>query len=118
MECGCVQQVSESSEGHRQCNCFGSGKEEADGAVITSNYFVSRSPRLGLGPLPLSGRGQELLIKYLRENIFEDFMKITPARLGSGRRCNLVHVVGYFVVKQKVTMAGDGSRPGLVEDVQ
>ena len=71
--------ASESSEG--QCNCFGSGKEEADGAVITSNYFVSRAPRLGLGPLPLSGRGQELLIKYLRENIFEDFIKITPARL-------------------------------------
>ena len=74
----CVQQVSESSEGHRQCNCFGSGKEEADGAVITSNYFVSRSPRPG--PLPLFGRGQELLIKYLCENIFEDFIKITPAR--------------------------------------
>lgn len=68
--------ASESSEG--QCNCFGSGKEEADGAVITSNYFVSRSPRPG--PLPLFGRGQELLIKYLCENIFEDFIKITPAR--------------------------------------
>ena len=63
------------SEG--QCNCFGSGKEEADGAVITSNYLS----HVRLGPLPLFGRGQELLIKYLRENIFEDFMKIMPARL-------------------------------------